>query len=37
MIVTTGWRDACPMSPRQRYEDRDLTDLAGEPIVPARA
>ena len=37
MIVPMGWGDAYPMFPRRCYEDRELTDLAGEPIVPAGA
>ena len=36
VVITMGCGDACPVYPGKRYQDWDLTDPAGLPIVDAR-
>ena len=36
VIITMGCGDTCPIFPGKRYEDWDLTDPAGQPLVVVR-
>ncbi len=36
VVITMGCGDTCPIFPGKRYEDWDLTDLAGRPVDEVR-
>ncbi|WP_106816889.1 arsenate reductase ArsC [Microbacterium timonense] len=36
VVITMGCGDACPIFPGKRYEDWDLDDPAGRPLVEVR-
>ena len=36
VVITMGCGDACPIYPGKRYEDWDLPDPAGQPLVAVR-